>query len=309
MLVLSSNFPYELTDHDYPGHQITVADLRTVFSRFGNLHSITLPLNSETSQPRGFSFIYFLNKSSATSAIAAINGSRIYAGMASERVASEGGKEGKKKEVRLKRKQEKGETGGGGGEKGRVVAVDWALGKDEYKKLAVDEEKVVSGSEPGSDESGSESDSEDEDEEDEDSDTSPVPVGAEDADEHHSDDDDDELDEEPKGPEPPKGTTLFVRNIVFEATEAEVYDLSVLSNFVLLSSGTYPPSLQIQIFWTSSLRTYRLRSHNKEISWNRLRVLLERRGCSESFGCIFVSQCWSFRRRSALFSFLHPLPD
>ena len=45
----------------------------------------------------------------------------------------------------------------------------------------------------------------------------------------HADDDDDELDEEPQAPEPPKGTTLFVRNMSFEATEAELYDLSVIS--------------------------------------------------------------------------------
>lgn len=43
----------------------------------------------------------------------------------------------------------------------------------------------------------------------------------------HADDDDDELDEEPQAPEAPKGTTLFVRNMSFEATEAELYDLYV----------------------------------------------------------------------------------
>jgi nucleolar protein 4 len=57
---------------------------------------------------------------------------------------------------------------------------------------------------------------------------SPVPEGAEDSDmspepETHPDDDDDELEEEPKPVN--EGTTLFVRNISFETTEAELYDL------------------------------------------------------------------------------------
>lgn len=131
--------------------------------------------------------------------------------------------------MREKKKKEDAENGGGGGERGRIVAVDWALGKDEFKRAQVEEEKVE---EVNSDLSGPESEGSDEEdeekEEDEDSDMSPVPEGAEnDEVPHHADDDDDELDEEPKGPEPPKGTTLFVRNMSFEATESELYDLYV----------------------------------------------------------------------------------
>jgi nucleolar protein 4 len=53
----------------------------------------------------------------------------------------------------------------------------------------------------------------------EDRDTTPQPVGG------AEDDglDDDEEEEKPKA----QGTTLFVRNISFEATEAELYDLYV----------------------------------------------------------------------------------
>lgn len=210
--------------------QVSIPDLRTVFSRFGSLHSINLPLDA-TGTPRGFAFIYYLSKSSATAALTAINGTRIYGGLAKERVESEGGKGGKKKEVREKKKREELSGGGGGGEKGRVVAVDWALGKDEWKRAQEEEKAKESAS--GEEESGSEEESdEEENEEDEDSDMSPVPEGAEDEEEEveearHADDDDDELDEEPKGPEPPKGTTLFVRNMSFEATESELYDLCV----------------------------------------------------------------------------------
>ncbi|KAL8293625.1 hypothetical protein RQP46_000326 [Phenoliferia psychrophenolica] len=209
----------------------TIADLRTVFAKYGSLHSITLPLDGTTAQPRGFAFVYYISKSSAEAALAAVNGTRIYAGLAKERVMSEGGKGGKKKEVREQKKRDEKDGGGGGGEKGRVVAVDWALGKDEYKKAQVDEEKAAVGDESGSEGSedgseGSEEESEEEEEEDDDSDLEPIAMGAsDDESEKHADDDDDELDEEPQAPEPPKGTTLFVRNMSFEATEAELYDL------------------------------------------------------------------------------------
>jgi len=214
------------------GFDVTTADLRTVFAKFGSLHSINFPKDSATGKPRGFAFVYYVTKSDAEKALKAVNGARIYAGMAEERIASEGGKEGKKKEVREKRKAEAKESGGGGGEKGRLVAVDWALSQDDYKKAQEAEAEAAAGSDAsgsgsGSD-SGSESDSdeegsdEDEEKSDEDSDMSPVPEAA--LSEHPSDDDD-ELDEEPKAPPPTQGTTLFVRNIVFEATEAEVYDL------------------------------------------------------------------------------------
>ena len=221
---------HRIADSD---EQVTIADLRSVFSKFGSLHSINLPLDSITSIPRGFAFIYYLSKSSAEKALAAINSTRIYPGMAQERVDTEGGKGGKKKEVRLAKRAADKEIGGGGGERGRVVAVDWAVGKDEFKRAQIDEKPAEV--EAGSEDEDSEEES-DEEAHDDDSDMSPVPEGADDEDvemspepERHADDDDDELEEEPVGPEPPKGTTLFIRNMSFEATEAELYDLFVLS--------------------------------------------------------------------------------
>lgn len=224
--------------------QVTIPDLRAVFSKFGALHSITLPLDQATLQPRGFAFIYYLSLSSATAALAKVNATRIYSGMAKERIDSEGGKGGKKKEVREKKKKDEKEGGGGGGEKGRVVAVDWAVGKDEFKRSQIDGESKVETAASGSEEETDEDDEDDDDDEekDDDSDMSPVPEGADDeeeeqVEERHADDDDDELEEEPVGPEPPKGTTLFVRNMSFEATESELYDLY----------GTLPPSFPIVV--------------------------------------------------------------
>ncbi|KAK4701504.1 nucleolar protein 4, partial [Phenoliferia sp. Uapishka_3] len=209
---------------------ISVADLRTVFAKYGSLHSITLPLDGTTGLPRGFAFVYYLSKSAAEAALKGVNETRIYAGLAAERVMSEGGKGGKKSEVRAQAKKDEKENAGGGGEKGRIVAVDWALGKDDYKKAQADEAKAAAEGESGSE--GSEEEDEDseeeseEEEEDDDSDLEPIAYKSEESeDEHHADDDDDKLDEEPEAPEPPKGTTLFVRNMSFEATEAELYDL------------------------------------------------------------------------------------
>jgi nucleolar protein 4 len=169
----------------------------------------------------------------AEAALKGVNGTRIYSGMAAERIASEGGKEGKKKEVREKKKAEKAQFQGGGGEKGRVVAVDWALSKEDWEKAQEEAKEGASESGSGSD-SGEDSeedkdseDGEESEEEDEDSDTDPIPVGLDDdgKDEEHDSEDEEEEDAKPKQ----EGTTLFVRNMSFEATEAELYDLYVLT--------------------------------------------------------------------------------
>ncbi|GEM09294.1 ribosomal processing [Rhodotorula toruloides] len=218
------------------GFDITVPDLRAAFARFGPIHSIILPVNPSTSKPRGFAFVYFVTRSHAENALKALNGTRIYAGMAAERIASEGGKEGKKKEVREKKKAEKEKSGGGGGEKGRVVAVDWALSKEEWQKAQeaeaggeAAEDSATAGEEDGDESASSDEDEEDEDEDsdmspvpedlEQDSDMSPEPVGAE-----HEEVDDEE-DEEKDAQEDQQNATLFVRNMSFEATEAELYDL------------------------------------------------------------------------------------
>ncbi|GAA6041866.1 hypothetical protein NBRC10512_000543 [Rhodotorula toruloides] len=218
------------------GFDITTADLRAAFARFGPIHSITLPINPSTSKPRGFAFVYFVTRSHAEAAMKAVNGARIYAGMAAERIASEGGKEGKKKEVREKKKKEKESSGGGGGEKGRVVAVDWALSKEEWQKAQEAEaggEAAEGSASEGEDEDESEGSDEEDEDEDEDSDMSPVPedleqdsdmspqpVGAGDRDEEGEEEEDEKDSQEDQ-----QNATLFVRNMSFEATEAELYDL------------------------------------------------------------------------------------
>lgn len=276
-------------------NQVTIADLRSIFSKYGSLHSINLPLDGTTGAPRGFAFVYYLSKSSAEKALEAVNGTRIYSGMAQERIDSEGGKGGNKKEVRLAKKAAEKEQGGGGGERGRVVAVDWAVGKDEFKRAQVDVVPQEGEAESGEDEDEDEEESDEE--KDDDSDMSPVPEGADASPEpaRHADDDDDELDEEPKGPEPAKGTTLFVRNMSFEATESELYDLCAP---LPRTSGL--TVRQVQGFRTRPLRPDRVRPDDKAIARDGLCVLLERRGCAEGPVRVGGAQCGSLRRGTLL---------
>lgn len=273
--------------------QVKVADLRTAFARFGPLHSITLPVDPATSKGRGFAFVYFVSRGHAEKALAAVNGTRVYAGMAAERIATEGGKEGKKKEVREKKKAEKTASGGGGGDKGRVVAVDWALSQEEWKKVQEGEKDGEEASGSDADEesgSGSEDDSE-EDDEDEDSDMSPVPedleedsdmspepVGA--AERRKAEHKDDGLSDEGEEDKPQqKGTTLFVRNMSFEATEPELYDLCVLIFLCRCREPRLTPLSppQLQGVRPRPLRPHCLRPDDQAFARHSLCVLLERR--------------------------------
>ena len=130
----------------------------------------------------------------------------------------------------VKRKKEKGRIVG---LRGRVVAVDWALAKADYQKA---ETAAAAEEEMDIDEANANA------EEEEDSDMDPVPYKSDEENEDEEDDmspvEDDpaELEapsdvedeaEEPASaaPKPDQGTTLFVRNIQFEATEDELYSL------------------------------------------------------------------------------------
>ena len=182
---------------------------------------------NKSRRARGFAFVWYVRKDDAERALAELNGSRVYAGVHDARVKEEGdGRLGKKREVRLLKKQQQqhdtDDASGAGGEKGRLMIVDWALGKKEYDQNAAaaaaptaEEEgaAATSGEEEDDEESsdeGEESELEDEDSDDED------PV--EDDEQDESDDGDRDVSEQ-------QGTTLFVRNVPFETTEQELYNL------------------------------------------------------------------------------------
>ena len=142
-----------------------------------------------------------------------------------------------------KKKKEKGKIVG---LRGRLVAVDWALGKAEYEKLEAGGEATPASAPIAGEDAEKDSDASDEDDEEEDSDSDmdPVPFNEDDEDEDEDGDmspveedalidqleppsDVEDGDEEPAKPahQPDEGATLFVRNIQFEATENELYNL------------------------------------------------------------------------------------
>ncbi|CAL1711095.1 unnamed protein product [Somion occarium] len=111
----------------------------------------------------------------------------------------------------------------------RVIAVDWALSKDKWEEAKAkiqeeNDEKKEADEDANEDESGSDASSDEED--------GHIGVHHGDSDEEGSngsrDDDEMNVDEEeenpgkPQLPPPETGTTLFVRNVPFEATEDEL---------------------------------------------------------------------------------------
>lgn len=230
----------------------TEQDIRATFLPYGPIHSINIPMddthisdsllgrnNSTTRNPRtkGFAFVWMLSKSDAESAIEGCNGTVLRAGIAQSLVSD---KQKKKKERRLEAKIVKvaainKEEGGGEDEDDRVdggrreeveksteriIAVDWALSKDRWEKERAKMEDVERHSSSESDttsDSGSETDEE---------------LGIHDGESegHSSESDEEEEDNEeekvkPLLPPPETGTTVFIRNIPFDATEDELRTL------------------------------------------------------------------------------------
>uniref|UniRef100_A0A8H8CJ26 RRM domain-containing protein n=1 Tax=Psilocybe cubensis TaxID=181762 RepID=A0A8H8CJ26_PSICU len=195
---------------------------------------------------KGFAFVWMLSKKDAERAMEGCNGMVMRAGTA-EALVSE--KQKKKKLLRLEKKaaaraagkEVKAENEGENEDEDmdkpkaddkrateRVIAVDWALSKEKWKeeKAKMDEDiEMRSASGSGSSDSGSSAESDEE---------SDGGLGVHDGSESDSDDSEsdvsrDESDEEepvkPQLPAPEAGTTLFIRNIPFNATEDELRTL------------------------------------------------------------------------------------
>lgn len=168
---------------------------------------------------RGFAFVWHVSRSDAANAIKSVNGTLIGHG-AAERAqvkAAKGkaGREAAKKALEVVTKT---------AQPARQVAVDWALSKKEWEmKKDESEAEETEAEELESDE--------DEDSVDEgsDSDSDLDPLEANDDEEEESKSAGDKSDEEAEGrpslPKPEEGTTLFVRNLPFQATEEELRDL------------------------------------------------------------------------------------
>ncbi|KAG5644707.1 hypothetical protein DXG03_007930 [Asterophora parasitica] len=240
-------------------------DLRAAFLPYGPIHSIHIPRadkkeregedadaegdesKAKPVRTKGFAFVWMLSKRDAEKAIEGCNGITIRAGTAETLVSD---KQKKKKQRRVEKKLKAAATAATADEEGeddanegkedvddkrateRVIAVDWALSKEKWKEEKAkmeaedDDVEMASGSSSESDEDGG-SDSDSSDDSDEEGDLG-VHKDSYDSDEDSDEGDEDEDMEEPIKPTlppPETGTTLFVRNVPFNATEDELRTL------------------------------------------------------------------------------------
>ncbi|KAF9527257.1 hypothetical protein CPB83DRAFT_856641 [Crepidotus variabilis] len=207
---------------------------------------------------KGFAFVWMLSKKDAERAMEGCNGTVMRAGSA-KKMADD--KQKKKKEKRLEEKKlkeaskakkvegedelgedvdmedvdvergdkttekEKEKEDDDMRAKERVIAVDWALSKDRWEGEKAKIEAVQEDEDEGVEMSGSSSDDTsdlDSDSEDEDN------IGVHEGDFEGEDDDerdDNEVKVKPELPPPEQGTTVFVRNVPFDATEEELRTL------------------------------------------------------------------------------------
>ncbi|PWN30554.1 hypothetical protein BDZ90DRAFT_17291 [Jaminaea rosea] len=148
---------------------------------------------------RGFAFVWMVSRADAARALEGVNGRAIRHGEA-EKVAAKIAKGSRGRQTaRAKLKAVRDSA-----QPERVVAVDWALGKSEWQK------KEEEAQDDDAEEEGDDDDEAGSDEDDSDDDAASA-SGSETA--------------KPALPTPSEGTTLFVRNLPFEATEPELLGL------------------------------------------------------------------------------------
>jgi nucleolar protein 4 len=228
------NLPFDITEQD----------LRAIFLPYGPVHSIHIPTGEadgegKKAKAKGFAFVWMLSKKDAEIALEKCNGMAVKAGIA-EVMATD---KQKKKKVRREEKKRQEAVKVEDGEKvkedqdrpteERVIAVDWALSKEKWQeeqaKMDIDDEgdadtasvKSEDASDSGSDEGSNDDEN--------------LGVHIESGEEQDTSDDEDDMDIEagdekpakPQLPPPETGTTLFVRNVPFAATEDELRTLYV----------------------------------------------------------------------------------
>lgn len=238
--------------------QITEHDLRALFLPFGPIHSIHIPRAKSSeeggrSHARGFAFVWYVSKKDAERGMDGVNGRTVRAGAISAPTMN------KKERARLRRRlrantegrkddceEEKVDDDDKDDEEHsgeRIVAVDWALSKDKWEEVkAQGGLEMPENEEDGGDDDEDASNDEDDDgviggengnddydsgeNEDEDDDTD-EDDGSGDVDEDGMsvDRSDDEKPVKPTLPQTDVGTTLFIRNIPYEATEDELRTL------------------------------------------------------------------------------------
>lgn len=233
----------------------TEQDLRAIFLPYGPIYSIQIPTDDKPTKEddhnagptlakkvriKGFAFVWMLSKKDAERAIEGCNGITVRAGIAETLVSD---KQKKKKLKRIEKKLK--EAGRKATDKEeaeadedmeveptddkrateRVIAVGWALSKEKWKAEKVKMEDANATihelAEPQDDNSNTDSDIDSDDE---------GHLGVHNGEDDNSADTDSEQEEEendeervkPQLPPPEAGTTLFIRNIPFNATEDEL---------------------------------------------------------------------------------------
>ena len=214
------NLPFDITEQD----------LRAIFLPHGSIYSIDIPridadnhVKTEEDEPssplrgKGFAFVWMWNRKEAETAMNACNGMQVRAGFATDLIKDKQ----KRKKTRREEKKQAG-TSKALDESGRTIAVDWALSKnkwEEEKRDLHEEKESESQGEQKSDEDTESLRSNTEGPDERDDEEGSI------IDSDHKEVEDDVNDEEkarPSLPQPEAGTTLFIRNLPFLATEDEL---------------------------------------------------------------------------------------
>ena len=225
------NLPFEATEQD----------LRAAFLPYGPIHSVHIPKAEQDGEgeekkdrSKGFAFVWMLSRKDAERAIEGCNGMVVRAGTADSMVSDKQKKKKQRREEKKLKAAVKEESDDDANEVvpdkravERTIAVDWALSKDKWKeeKAKIEEaaEDVDMEDDTSSESSGQDSDQDSEGEQE---------FGlhndeAGDSDEDEDEDEDEEMEEpvKPTLPPPETGTTLFIRNVPFQATDDELRTL------------------------------------------------------------------------------------
>ena len=228
------NLPFEATEQD----------LRAVFLPYGPIYSVHIPKAEQDGDGEGkkdrtkiFAFVWMLSRKDAEKAIERCNGIVVRAGTANSMVSD---KQKKQKQRREEKKLKAATTAESAGDEAnglvdnnrateRTIAVDCALSKDKWKEEMA---KIKEAAEDRDMEDGSNSEAStrtDQNSEDRGELGMHNENGESDEDEDNEDEEsgDENMEEpvKPTLPPPETGTTLFVRNVPFQATEEELRSL------------------------------------------------------------------------------------
>lgn len=266
------NLPFDITEPDLRAVFLPYGPIYSIHIPLAEPVELK---DEETGEPsrrrtKGYAFVWYLSKKDAEKALEGANGTKVYAGMADGLVRDKQKKKKKRREeakVKQKEKERKAKQKGKAMESDeegdeeekeeseaeeehgaeRVIAVDWALSKDKWEevKAKLQEEDAQAEAEAEAEKSGPEADNEGSDEEE----GSHIGVhdGSDDANGSQPSDGDSEgsmsIDEDekpgrPQLPPPEVGTTAFVRNVPFEATEDELRTLYVSLHHCSLSASS-----------------------------------------------------------------------